>query len=62
MYQCTTIAKKKKTLNQIQDAAVVIGMILLNEAHNIKGDAGKKRSKLSYVFVYKCLFAEYVKY
>ena len=27
------------------DAAVVIGMILLNEANNIKGDPGKKRSK-----------------
>ncbi len=40
------IKKISKILNQLpQDAAVVLGMILLNEANNIKGDASKKRSK-----------------
>lgn len=35
----------KMILNQILDAAVVGGFIMLNEANNIKGDSGKRRSK-----------------
>jgi hypothetical protein len=32
-------------LNLVSDAAVVTGMILLNEANNLKGEMGKKRSE-----------------
>ena len=34
-----------KNLNSYLDAAVVGGFVMLNEAHVMKGDAGKKRSK-----------------
>ena len=34
-------------LNERLDAAVTMGMILMNEAEKLKGDAGKKRSKFS---------------
>ncbi len=45
-----------QSLTQTLDAAVVLGMILLNEAQNIKGDAGKKRSKFivaNYIHIFK---------
>lgn len=42
MYMYSTVHLNKFS----SDAAVVLGMILLNEANNLKGDAGKKRSKL----------------
>lgn len=41
--------KKKsaiKSLTRFLDAAVVGGFVLLNEANSVKGDPGKKRSKL----------------
>jgi hypothetical protein len=35
----------KFSLTEVLDAAVVLGMILLNEAHRMQGDPSKKRSE-----------------
>lgn len=48
--------KKKfaiKSLTRFLDAAVVGGFVLLNEANSVKGDPGKKRSKLHWLHVLK---------
>lgn len=40
------------SLTSITDAAITMGMVLLNEAATSKGDVGKRRSK---DFIFVCL-------